>query len=114
VPSIDYNKIFQKLKEKYDFVTNPNLATKTIYCMKKQESLLDLSNCREFSTPPTFYSLVDANKYVDEWVKIKKEFQFNHGNDPCPNHCNLIFEKLEIEYQDKYECLTQKDAQNLF
>jgi hypothetical protein len=72
--SIYYNKICQKLKEKYDFVTTPNLATKNYYPTKKQESLLDLSGCREFSTPPTFYSLVDANKYVDEWVKIKNNF----------------------------------------
>ncbi len=74
--------------------------------MKKQESLLDLRGCREFSTMQAFYSSTSANKFVN-----KNEFQFNHhGNDPCIGHCKLIFEKLQIEYLNKNEILRQKYA----
>jgi hypothetical protein len=35
--SIDYNKIFQKLKEKCDFVTTRNLTTKKYYPTKNKK-----------------------------------------------------------------------------
>lgn len=59
------------MKEKHDFVTTPNLAKK-YYPTKKQESLLYLGGCRQFSTPLAFYSSIYVNKFVDEWVKRKR------------------------------------------
>jgi hypothetical protein len=57
--------IFQKLTEKYDFVVVPNLAKKYIllfFKIGKSPRFINLS------FPPTFFSSIDVNKFVDDWV----------------------------------------------
>lgn len=74
---VDYKYIFQKLKEKYDFVTITSLTRKKYYTSNKQESLLDLGGYKKLSSPRTISYFIHVNKFVDDHVKIKKLKSYN-------------------------------------
>jgi len=63
--------------------------------------------------PPSFRNVGLVQQYVDEWVE-KKTFSNNFKVDPCPNHCNFLFDVYNIQYDTLERSLIPKGIDCVF
>ena len=65
-------------------------STTSFYPTEAQNRLLDVCSYKDFTNPPAFDTIKEANAFVTKYADNKKAFKDRYGSEPCPGEHSIF------------------------
>jgi hypothetical protein len=65
-------------------------STTSFYPTEAQNRMLDVCGYKDFTNPPTFDTIKEANAFVTKYADNKKAFKNRYGSEPCPDEYSIF------------------------
>jgi hypothetical protein len=97
---INYASLFTKLKADLP-VSEPETkkrrrtSTSSFYPTEAHNRMLDVCGYKDFTNPPAFDTIKEANAFVTKYADDNKAFKDRYGAEPCPGeYCIFNFNSV--------------------